>query len=97
MTRWWFSWHGPDDDYRAVLWPMPSAWLGYWCSGYGDDYSTIVGWAEAETVEDVAALVKEGWPEWEGEWRIEPSPKPEAPTGGRFTRPDWVSAERWET
>ncbi len=89
MKRWWFSWHGPEDDFRSVIWPMPGAWLGYWCSGYGDGYSTIVGWAMGETPEDIAALVSAGWPEWNGWWRIEPREKPEAP-GDRFPACDWA-------
>lgn len=30
--------HANEDDYRSVIWPP----LGpYWCSGYGDGYSTV--------------------------------------------------------
>jgi len=89
--RWWCSWHGPEDDWRPVLWPMPAGWLGVWCSGYGDDYSTIVGWIEAESPEECAKLVLECWPEWDGEWRIEPDIKPDPP-GDRFPLPSWSPA-----
>lgn len=87
MKRWWFSWHGPEDDWRAVRWPPPDGWLGYWCSGYDDEGATVVGWAEAESEAGCVALVKASWPEWDGVWRIEPSEKPDPP-GSRFPRAD---------
>ena len=92
--RWWCSWYGPPpgDDWRSVLWPMPAAWLGYWCSGSDEHHSNMVGWIEAETAEEVAELVAEGWPECV--WRIAPQLKLEAP-GERFPRPEWVDAARW--
>lgn len=96
MARYWFSWKGPEDDYRPVIWPLPPAWLGYWCSGYGDNYTILIGWAEnpEENPEEIAKLVKEGWPEWDGVWRIDPTEKPEPP-GDRFPRPRWADAARW--
>lgn len=91
--RWWFSWVCYEEDHRSALWPMPDAWLGYWCSGYGDG-DHMVGWVEARTAADVEQLVRDAWPDWDGVWRIEPREKPQAP-GDRFPRPDWVDAERW--
>lgn len=95
MKRWWFSWYGPRDDYRPIIWPLPEGWLGYWCSGYGDDYSTLVGWVEAESAEAVADMVHEGWDDWDGRWRIEPDEtSPGWTPGDRFPQPSWAEG-RW--
>jgi len=91
--RWWFSWT-TGEDARPVVWPPDEAWLGFWCSGVGDDYASLVGWASAPNAEAVADLVRAGWPEWNGDWRIEPSVMLDPP-GDRFPRPKWAPA--WPT
>lgn len=91
--RWWFSWRCHEEDYRPIVWPLPDAWLGYWCSGEGYGYSNMVGWATAKDAEHVAALIEEGWPDWDGEWRIEPEEAPDPP-GSRFPQPEWAEG-RW--
>ncbi len=95
LSRWWCSWRGPDGG----IWEHfpthspPPGWLGVRLTGYGDDYSTIVGWLEADGPEACARLVETCWPEWDGMWRIDPEAfDGPLPIGGRFELPDWSPA-----
>lgn len=66
--------------------------IAYWCSGYGTNYSTIVAWVHASSLDEVVAAVNKGWPsEKDRRWRfIRPCSPPFAPPGGdRFPLPDW--------
>lgn len=42
------------DDYRPVKWPPPGP---YWCTGFGNNYSTVVAYVENED------QIYEFWPE----------------------------------
>lgn len=46
--------HADKDDWRPVKWPPPGP---CWCTGYGDDHSTVVAYVRNE------AQIKEYWPE----------------------------------
>lgn len=46
--------HVNPDDYRPIKWPIP---YPYWCSGYGDDYSIVVAFADSEE------QILEFWPD----------------------------------
>lgn len=42
------------EDYRPVLWPAEHP---FWCSGYGEDYSIVISYANDED------YIYENWPE----------------------------------
>jgi len=67
---------------------LPDHFLGYWCSGHGHDYATIVAWVEVDTMDDAMATVAKFWPD-HGDWRF-CSIKQAAP-GDRFPRPEWAT------
>jgi len=43
-----------EEDYRPINWPVKHP---YWCSGYGDDYSIIISYADDEQ------YIFDNWPE----------------------------------
>lgn len=65
------------DDYRSVNWPVKHP---YWCSGYGQDYSVIVAYADDE------AEILRNWPEASD---IEFTEEIEYTFTDRFKKPDW--------
>ena len=66
------------DDYRPVKWPIKHP---YWCTGYGDDYATIVAYA------DNIEQIKELWPEAE---EIDAEEVEEYFFSDRFPKPEWL-------
>lgn len=69
------------DDYRSINWPVK---YPYWCSGYGDDYSIVVAYAEDE------AEILRNWPE-ASNIDIQEVDKPSF--SDRFPKPDWYEED----
>lgn len=65
------------DDYRPVNWPIKHP---YWCTGYGDDYSVIVAYADDE------AEILRNWPEARD---IESDEAEGYTFTSRFPQPEW--------
>lgn len=77
MSWYRYRFHANEDDYRPVAWPPPGP---YWCTGYGDGYSTVVAylppdepltfwWPEAtnvdaEEVDEIVFSDRFPEPEW---------------------------------
>jgi len=70
-----------EDDYRPVNWPIKHP---YWCTGYGNDHSIIV--AYADHVEEI----KSNWPEAKD---IDATEVEEYKFTERFPKPDWLEDE----
>lgn len=71
--------HANYDDYRPVVWPVKHP---YWCSGYGNDYSIIVTYAD--DIEEI----KLNWPEASN---IEAEEVDTYKFSSRFPKPGWFS------
>ena len=70
------------DDYRPVHWPVKHP---YWCTGYSENYATIVSYADNEQ------YIYDNWPEAENLTTQEV----EGYTfTSRFPKPDWFDKER---
>jgi hypothetical protein len=69
-------------DYRPVLWPPPGP---YWCTGHGDDYSTVVAYLPVDV--SVTAL----WPE---ATHIDTEEVNEIVFTERFPRPAWWKVDQ---
>lgn len=67
-------------DFRPVVWPIKHP---YWCTGYGDDYSIVVAYAD-----DEAELLR-NWPD---ATHIDSEPAEEYQFNERFKKPDWWAA-----
>jgi hypothetical protein len=67
------------DDFRPVNWPIKHP---YWCTGYGDDYSIVVAYADDE------AEVLRNWPE---AYDINVEEVDGYAFSGRFPKPEWMS------
>jgi hypothetical protein len=81
LRRFWVSWNEPSLDPRpARNWESAPEW---WCTGYGDGYSTICAVVDAEDENDAKGHVRRFWdPE---SWRFcEPKPAAWMPDAGRF-------------
>lgn len=65
------------EDYRPIKWPVKHP---YWCSGYGDDYSIVISYADDED------YILEHWPEAED---IESTECTEYTFTDRFPKPTW--------
>ncbi|MNN15313.1 hypothetical protein D3C81_1284150 [compost metagenome] len=73
--------HANADDYRSVNWPVK---YPYWCSGYGEDYSIVVAFAENE--EEILL----NWPE---ATHIDIEEVDGVTFSGRFPKPDWYEED----
>lgn len=69
--------HANHDDPRPLNWPIKHP---YWVTGYGDDYSTVVAYADNE--EEILA----NWPEAHN---IDVSYTDKYSFTDRFPKPDW--------
>lgn len=67
-----------DSDYRPVNWPIKHP---FWCTGYTDDRSIIVAYADDEQE------ILRNWPEAED---IESEQVDDYVFTSRFPRPDWL-------
>lgn len=74
--------HANYGDYRSVKWPVK---YPYWCTGYGEDYSVVVAFAENE------AEILRNWPEATNIY-IEEVEKPWF--NDRFQKPDWYEENK---
>lgn len=95
MILWWLSWCQPGDDWSPIDWPPPAPILAVWCTGYGDDYATVVALVRAETPDAARAAVRlpGAWPDAGDERFCEPKLKE---PGTRFPRPtEPEMASRW--
>lgn len=73
--------HANADDYRSINWPVK---YPYWCSGYGDDYSVVVAFAEDE------AEILRNWPE---ATHIDIQEVDKPTFSDRFPKPDWYEED----
>jgi hypothetical protein len=70
------------EDYRPVNWPIKHP---YWCTGYGENYSTVVAYADDE------AYILANWPEAD---EIELGDEvDEYVFTDRFAKPDWFESD----
>jgi len=67
-----------NKDYRPVNWPVKHP---YWCTGYGDEYSIVISYADTEE------YIYENWPE---AIDLEISKCKEYIFTDRFPRPEWL-------
>lgn len=65
------------DDYRSINWPVK---YPYWCSGYGDNYSIVIAYADDEE------YIYRNWPEAED---LDIEEVEEITFSPRFPKPDW--------
>lgn len=70
-----------ERDYRPVNWPVKHP---YWCTGYGDDYSIVVAYADDE------AEILRNWPEARD---IESDEVEGYTFSDRFQKPDWFAKQ----
>lgn len=70
-----------QNDYRPIKWPVK---YPYWCSGYGEDYSVVISFA------DSIEYIKENWPEASD---IDVTEVEKVTFSGRFPKPDWYNEE----
>lgn len=73
--------HANPDDPRPLKWPIKHP---YWVTGYGDDYSIIVAYADSE--EQILEL----WPEAA---EIESTDADAYQFTDRFPKPDWFKEQ----
>lgn len=62
MKRYWLSWYEHSEDNRPLTDPPNEQILGWWETGFGDDYYTMVALVEAESEEAAWAAVEKDWP-----------------------------------
>lgn len=70
------------DDFRPVSWPVKHP---YWCTGYGDNYSIVVAYAD-----DKAEILR-NWPE---ATEIDAVEVTEYAFTDRFPKPEWFVEQR---
>ncbi len=73
--------HANEDDYRPVNWPIKHP---YWCSGYGDEHSIVVAYADDE------AEIMLNWPE---ATNLDSEEVDQYSFTDRFPKPSWFDAE----
>jgi hypothetical protein len=87
--RFWVSWEEPDapkrgSDYRPLTDPPDNRIRHWWCSGYGEGFSTLCAVVDANDEADVRKGVESSWT-WRGGWRIFQEVEPNwMPDAGRF-------------
>ena len=72
--------HANLEDFRPINWPIKHP---YWCSGYGNDYSVVVAYADDE------AEILKNWPE---ATQIDSEEVTEYHFSDRFPKPKWFQA-----
>jgi hypothetical protein len=65
-------------DYRPINWPVKHP---YWCTGFGDDYSIVVSYA------DDTDYIFENWPEARD---LDIEHRSEYTFTDRFPKPEWL-------
>jgi len=96
MKTYWLSWICTEEDHRPVTYPPGGGILGWWCSGYDSDGNSVMcALVRAVDEDDAKVIVRNDWPEFDGEWRfIEERPSDWKPND-RFPLKDWMK-ERFE-
>ena len=94
----WFSWEQHSGDYRPLNYPPKEQVLGYWCSGSGDDYWTMVAAVKAESEDECIKIITSDWEENEGEVgevrfceEMTPSENGQYEVGDRFPASEWMN------
>ena len=87
--RFWISWEQPGEDSRPIAGSDKlGPWLlGWWESGIGDGYCTVVAWVEAKSLNQAHHLLagSKAWPEFAGAHiRFE-----------NETEPGWMPSDRF--
>ena len=70
-----------ESDYRPVVWPVKHP---YWCTGYGEDHSIVVAYADDESE------IRRNWPEARD---IEAEEVQDYTFTDRFPIPKWFKRE----
>lgn len=73
-----------EDDYRPINWPVKHP---YWCTGYGNDYSVVVAYAD-----DIDEILR-NWPEATD---IDFEEREEYIFTDRFQKPEWFQVNARE-
>lgn len=99
MRRFWVSWYQPGPDYRPEKWPMDPAFIGYWCSGSGEDKDgndnfSLCALIDGESEEAVRANIAAHWKEYpDAEERFFNEVAADHLPNDRFPLPDWSPAK----
>lgn len=89
--RYWCSWVCAESDYRPLTYPPNEKILGWWCSGYGDDGSTLCAAIEGNNESEIIKSICIDWPEFDGNFRfIEEREIGCTPLSDRFPLSDWM-------
>lgn len=83
--RYWVSWVQPTEDFRPMMWPLPSN-MDYWCSGYDSDGMPILcALIDAESDVRAREQIAAYWPETTGvNWRTWDEKPDDWTPGDRF-------------
>ena len=90
--RFWISWVQPGDDYRPLTYPPNTGILGWWCSGYSGEGSTICAVVEAPNSSDAKAAILKDWPEALelDDWRFVEERAKDWRPNDRFPLSEWM-------
>lgn len=94
---WWMSWNQQGSDSRPMIYSPPAGVVGWWESGFGEGYATVVALVYAETEAAAKFVVTAGWEPGVGEWRFVREYDASKPPGDRFPAPvpgEW-NYDRW--
>lgn len=70
-----------QDDFRPINWPVKHP---FWCTGYGDDHSIVVSYADSEQ------YIYDNWPEAEN---LDIQEVDAYEFSDRFPRPTWLKEQ----
>lgn len=73
--------HCNAEDPRPISWPVKHP---YWVTGYGDDYATVVAYADSE--EEIKKL-------WPDAYDLDSQESTEYSFTDRFPKPEWFHNE----
>ena len=91
MKKYWLSWVCSEEDHRPVTFPPGKGILGWWCTGYdGADNSYLVALVKAVDEDDAKVIIKNDWPEFDGEWRFIEEKADDYVPGDRFPLKPWM-------
>ncbi len=88
LKEFWASWYEFADDWRSVTYPPNQSIVGYWCSGYSGNASTVCAWVVAKNEKEAKRAIRADWPGQHKRWRffIEKTIQ----DGDRFKFDDWM-------
>ncbi len=88
-----FSWNEPDTgdgDFRPIHYPPNANVLGWWVTGYGRDYATLVAFVLATSTEEAEDILEKDWPGKKQVRYGEVVSDVSKEVDGRFPLSDWM-------